>query len=210
MHEGSHYRHFLSQQSLMNKKLQFFVILSTDGVARSLSVQPCSSGRRRETSRAAVDHRLSKLQSHSGPQEWVLAGCFIANRCVSLITYCTPLLLYIYVPWLTDLLNLLHFTLQHTHTHPFNCRFSGTTRVSWYQKGKTNLDFAVARDNEWQWHQLGYMPFLPPNQQCQSTEGQTEHWSYFATHMECILIAQCTCTGHVSIICHKLMSSQNS
>jgi len=115
MHEGSHYRHFLSQQSLMNKKLQFFVILSTDGVARSLSVQPRSSGRRRETSRAAVDHRLSKLQSHSGPQEWVLAGCFIANRC--LITYCTPLLLYIYVPWLTDLLNLLQFTLQHTHTH---------------------------------------------------------------------------------------------
>jgi len=183
----------------MNKKLQFFVILSTDGVARSLSVQPRASGRRRETSRAAVDHRLSKLQSHSGPQEWVLAGCFIANRCVSLITYCTPLLLYIYVPWLTDLLNLLHFTLQHTHTHPFNCRFSGTTRVSRYQKGKTNLDFAVARDNEWQWHQLGYMPFLPPNQQCQSTEGQTEHWRYFATHMECILIAQCTCTGHVSI-----------
>jgi len=32
---------------------------------------------------------------------------------------------------------------------------SGTTRVSWYQKGKTNLDFTEARDNEWQWHQLG-------------------------------------------------------
>jgi len=27
--------------------------------------------------------------------------------------------------------------------------------VSWYQKGKTNLDFTAARDNEWQWHQLG-------------------------------------------------------
>jgi len=67
--------------------------------------------------------------------------------------------------------------------------------VSWYQKGKTNLDFIEARDSEWQWHQLGHMqvctslqtdnhtstpplsfftgrtPFLPPNQQCQSTEG---------------------------------------
>jgi len=32
---------------------------------------------------------------------------------------------------------------------------SGTTRVSWYQKGKTNLDFTEARDSEWQWHQLG-------------------------------------------------------
>jgi len=67
--------------------------------------------------------------------------------------------------------------------------------VSRYQKGKTNLDFTEARDNEWQWHQLGHMqictslqtnnrastphsvfftgrmPFLPPNQQHQSTEG---------------------------------------
>jgi len=25
--------------------------------------------------------------------------------------------------------------------------------VSQYQKGKTNLDFTEARDNEWQWHQ---------------------------------------------------------
>jgi len=29
--------------------------------------------------------------------------------------------------------------------------------VSWYQKGKTNLDFTEARDSEWQWHQLGHM-----------------------------------------------------
>jgi len=28
--------------------------------------------------------------------------------------------------------------------------------VSWYQKGKTNLDFTEARDSEWQWHQLGH------------------------------------------------------
>jgi len=67
--------------------------------------------------------------------------------------------------------------------------------VNWYQKGKTNLDFTEATDSEWQWNPLGYMqvrtslqtdnhastpplsfftdrmPFLPPNQQCQSTEG---------------------------------------
>jgi len=57
--------------------------------------------------------------------------------------------------------------------------------VSQYQKGKTNLDFTEARDSEWHWHQLGRMqvsttlqtdnharmPFLPPNQQRQSTEG---------------------------------------
>jgi len=61
--------------------------------------------------------------------------------------------------------------------------------VSRYQKGKTNVDFTEARDSDWQWHQLGHMqvctsrqhptaqfftgrmPFLPPNQQRQSTEG---------------------------------------
>ena len=83
----------------------------------------------------------------------------------------------------------------HTHTHPFNGPLSGTTQVRQYQKGKTNLDFTGARESEQQWHQLehmqvctslqtdnhastslvkfftGRMPFLPPNQQCQSTEG---------------------------------------
>ena len=79
------------------------------------------------------------------------------------------------------------------HTRTFNGSFSGTTQVSRYYKGKTNLDFTEARDSEWQWHQLdhmhvctllqtntpaphhsvftGRMPFLSPNQQRQSTEG---------------------------------------
>ena len=81
---------------------------------------------------------------------------------------------------------------KRNHTHPFNGPLSGTTQVSRYQKGKTNLDFTEARDSERQWHQLGRvqvctllqtdnhqqpttqfftgrMPFLPPNQQRQST-----------------------------------------
>jgi len=45
------------------------------------------------------------------------------------------------------------------HTHTFNGPLSetSTTRVSRYQKGKTNLDFTEATDSEWQWHQLGHM-----------------------------------------------------
>jgi len=67
--------------------------------------------------------------------------------------------------------------------------------MSQYRKAKPILDFTEARDGEWQWHQLGYMqvcaslktdnhvstsslsfftdwmPFLPPNQQRQSTDG---------------------------------------
>ena len=50
-----------------------------------------------------------------------------------------------------------YYTHTHTHTHPVNGPLSGTTRVSRYQKGKTNLDFTEARDSEWQWHQLGHM-----------------------------------------------------
>jgi len=45
----------------------------------------------------------------------------------------------------------------HTHTHTFNGPLSRTTRVSQYQKGKTNIDFTEARDSQWQWHQLGHM-----------------------------------------------------
>jgi len=65
--------------------------------------------------------------------------------------------------------------------------------VSQYQKGKTSLDFTEAKDSEWHWHQRGHMqvctllqtdnhtgtqfftgqmPFLMPNQQRQSTEGE--------------------------------------
>ena len=48
-----------------------------------------------------------------------------------------------------------------THTHLFNGPFSRTTWVSWYQKGKTNLDFTEATESEWQWHQLGHMQVCP-------------------------------------------------
>jgi len=71
----------------------------------------------------------------------------------------------------------------------------GKLLPEWARKRKTNLDFTEARDSEWQLHQLGHMqvctslqtttparhhsvftgrmPFLPPNQQRQSTEGKT-------------------------------------
>ena len=86
----------------------------------------------------------------------------------------------------------------HTHTHPFYGPLSRTTWVSRYKKGKTNLDFTEARDRQTEsgsgirWaicksapcsRQItmptphhssfftGRMPFLPPNQQRQSTKG---------------------------------------
>ena len=59
-----------------------------------------------------------------------------------------------------DLLHLclpLIYRNERMNKHPFDGPFSGTTRVSQYQKGKTNLDFTEARDSDWQWHQLGHM-----------------------------------------------------
>ena len=50
--------------------------------------------------------------------------------------------------------------MARTHTHPFNGPLSGTTRVSRYQKGETNLDLIwilLKQETEWQWHQLGHM-----------------------------------------------------
>jgi len=51
----------------------------------------------------------------------------------------------------------LTYSRTHAHARAFNNPFSGTTQVSRYQKGKTNLDFTEARDTEWQWHQLGHI-----------------------------------------------------
>ena len=83
----------------------------------------------------------------------------------------------------------------HTHTHTFNGPFSGTTRVSRYQKGKPiwilleqetvsgsgirwakmQVCTSLQTDNHTSTPPLSFftcwMPFLLPNQQCQSTEG---------------------------------------
>ena len=66
-------------------------------------------------------------------------------------------LLTILVTEIRENLDILqcHFVIN--YRDPFNGLFSGTTRVSRYQKGKANLDFTEARDGEWQWHQLGHM-----------------------------------------------------
>ena len=108
---------------------------------------------------------------------------------------------------------------------PFNGLFSRTTWVSRYQKGKTNLDFTGARDSEWQWHQLGHMqfctslqtdnhastpplkfftgrmPFLPPNQQRQSTEG-IKH-SKFTRHQNSFMAKHSTTLFYHSRQCKK-------
>ena len=82
-------------------------------------------------------------------------------------------------------------THTHTHTHTFNGPLSRTTLVSRYQKSKTNLKQETVSGSGIRWaicksaprsrqitmpaphHSVftGRMPFLPPNQQRQSTEG---------------------------------------
>jgi len=82
--------------------------------------------------------------------------------------------------------------------HPFNGHFLRTTSISWYQNGRIIPDFNKTSDDDWwgscaiSWtkcksfalhsrqiitppphHSIftGWLLFLPPNQQCQSTEG---------------------------------------
>jgi len=80
------------------------------------------------------------------------------------------------------------------------------TRVSRYQKGKTNLDFTEARDSEWQWHQLGHM------QVCTSL--QTD--DHASTHHSVFLQAGCpSCRPTNSIkalkasVCHTIWFSSD-
>ena len=110
-------------------------------------------------------------------------------------------------------------TYLHTHMHAHAHTHAHThTHVYRYQKGKTNLDFTEARDSGWQWHQLGHvqgctllktdnhtstppllcvftgrMPFLSPNQQCQSTEGIL---TYFSSNASRAILTNGH-TGHV-------------
>jgi len=91
--------------------------------------------------------------------------------------------------------------LQHlrtVHVHPFNGPFSGTTRVSRYQKGKpiwillkqetvsgSGISWAICKSAPRSAqitmpapHHSGFtgrMPFLPPNQQRQNNEGKRLH-----------------------------------
>jgi len=95
----------------------------------------------------------------------VLAGILVVVAIgVALGVFCGGLLLACVVVYMKRYRrrHVTHYQRQprlhtHTHTHPLNGPLSRTTRVSLYQKGKTNLDFTEATDSEWQWHQLGRM-----------------------------------------------------
>jgi len=89
------------------------------------------------------------------------------------------------------------FTLTHTHTIVLLLFwiFSGTTRVSRYQKGKTRKVKPIwiyrARDSEWQWHLLCYM------QVCTSSQITTPtfHHSVFY-RLDALPAAQPTASKH--------------
>jgi len=105
-------------------------------------------------------------------------------------------------------------SMQHTHTTVLLLfwNLSGTTRVRRYQKGKTrkvktNLDlleqetvsgssicWAICKSaphprqpRQYPTTQFftGRMPFLPPNQQCQSTEGSSEKYFLSKLSLTC-------------------------
>jgi len=97
------------------------------------------------------------------PGNWPVVGEVSGNKScgklfISLLAG-TPMFNRWFRPCLAFVRILVLLSNWYTHTHTFNGSLSGTTQVSRYQKGKTNLDFTGARDSEWQWHQLGHMQF---------------------------------------------------
>jgi len=79
------------------------------------------------------------------------------------------------------------------NTHPFNGPLFGSTRVSRYQKGKTNLDFTEARDSEWQCHQLGHMQVWTS---LQTDNHASIHRSSFFYRPDALPAAQPTASKH--------------
>jgi len=106
-------------------------------LAADRSVTVSDSRRALYNWRCIVKGVLTWHQSHRAPP---------ASTCVCTSVLCNP-----------HSAKVDTHTHTHTHTHTFNGSLSRTTRVSRYQKGKTNLDFTEARDSEWQWHQLGHV-----------------------------------------------------
>ena len=82
-----------------------------------------------------------------------------------------------------------------SHTHTRLTALSGTTQVSRYQKGKTNLDFTEASDSEWQWHQLGHMQVCTSLQ----TDNHTSTPPLSFLQVGC---PSCRPTNSVKALCH--------
>ena len=129
----------------------------------------------------------------TSPAGWLPRTRFCSRTLLSAVAYGLPLpfLTCLVFPQVYSLTMSYVPTYTHAHTRltalcPGLPRWAGTRKV------KPNLDFTEARDSEWQWHQLGHMqvctslqtdnqastpplsfftgrmPFLLPNQQCQS------------------------------------------
>jgi len=68
------------------------------------------------------------------------SGANVSRRCIAVLSRITWRVIKIWTASLSAV-----GCPPCSHTHPFNGPLSGTTQVSRYQKGKTNLDFTEAR-----------------------------------------------------------------
>ena len=95
-------------------------------------------------------------------------------------------------------------TRTHTHTHTFNGPLSGTTQVSRYQKGKTNLDFTLIRDSEWQCNQLGHMQVCTLLQT--DNHAITHHSVFYRS--DALPAAQPTASKHWRLQCESSVTTE--
>ena len=109
---------------------------------------------------------LGQIQMNWNVMQWLVRSCNYHSFCFSQkllnIILTAKFLIYSNLMKQPDELvqktrHGTNYTHTHARTHTFNGPLSGTTWLSRYQEGKTNLDFTEARDSEWQWHLLGRM-----------------------------------------------------
>ena len=121
-----------------NLTLLAFAVVSL-AMQQSIDIS-CPLGRRQQTTEEACSGRITEQTDRR------TLGSFIdpaVHTMQSVSKSQTKNLLVVKLSHKTVFL----YMYTHTHTHPFNSPFSGTTQVSRYQKGKTNLDFTEARDS---------------------------------------------------------------
>ena len=97
-----------------------------------------------------MDIEESVRMRHKGESTfmmWPTLGLRTAKEQNTSLVNWLKLLCVIKISWYFKVLPTFVDCDTHTHTHPFNGPLSGTTWVSRYQNGKTNLDFTEAKDS---------------------------------------------------------------
>ena len=107
---------------------------------------PCPAGPQQQS------HCTQPQQSTDGTDRWTDAHRIVTQTLMH-TTWAVSIVMLHIIRYYSDT-SFESDNIRRTQKHAL---LSRTTWVSWYQKGKTNLDFTEAKNSEWQWQQLGHI-----------------------------------------------------